>query len=136
MKEEIFSEIILDLYKNPVNFGHIKNHDLKVSGGNPICGDEVSFEVKVENEKIQDIKFTCKGCAISKASESMLTEMVKGKTIKEVKQMSNKEVFDSLGGVIQTRVKCALLGLMVLKRGIEKFEKSDGKKTVVEGLKI
>jgi nitrogen fixation NifU-like protein len=136
MEPEIFSEIILDLYKNPVNFGHLKEFDLKATGGNPFCGDEVSFELKIDNGKVSDIRFSGKGCAISRASESLLTEMVKGKTLFEIKEISSERVFEELGGVIQTRAKCALLGLGVLKRGVEEFEKNGSKKTVALNLDL
>lgn len=136
--EEVFSysEIILDLYKNPLNYGHLSNPELKAKGGNPLCGDEVSFELKLDGEKVKDIKFTGIGCAISKASASLLTEMVKGKTLREIKAFGEKEIFQELGGIIQTRVKCALLSLVVLKRGIEEYQKNSGKKTVLEGVRI
>lgn len=134
MANEIYSEIILELYKNPVNFGHVEHPDLVASGGNHICGDVVSFELRFEGEKVREIKFTGEGCAISKASECLLTEMVKGKTVAEIKKISNEEVFENLGGVIQTRIKCALLGLTVLKRGVEQFEKNEYKKTVVSNI--
>ncbi|MBI2598409.1 MAG: SUF system NifU family Fe-S cluster assembly protein [Candidatus Diapherotrites archaeon] len=136
MADEIYSEIILDLYKNPQNFGHLKEYDIKASGGNPICGDEVSFEVKIDQDKINEIKFVGEGCAISKASSSLLTEMAKGKPLWEVKKISNQDVFESLGGVIQTRIKCALLGISVLKMGIEKFEQNGKRKTEVQNLRI
>jgi len=134
--DSIYSEIILDLYKNPKNFGNLTNYDLKASGGNFICGDTVSFELKIAREKIMDVKFTGEGCAISRASESMLTEMIKGKTIRDVKKISSDDVFKNLGGVIQTRIKCALLGFEVLKIGIEKYSEQGGKKTEVSGINI
>ncbi len=136
MDSDTYSEMILELYKNPSNYGHLSEYNLKSAGGNPLCGDEVSFEVKIENQKIVDIKFNGHGCAISKASTSLLTEMVKGKTVKEVLKLEGKDVFENLGQIIQTRVKCALLGLVVLKRGLEEFEAKKQGKLEVIGIKI
>ncbi|MEK6941339.1 MAG: Fe-S cluster assembly sulfur transfer protein SufU [archaeon] len=136
MTDELYSEIILDLYKNPLNHGHVQNFDIKSSGGNRYCGDEISIEMKVEKEMVKEIKFVGEGCAISKASASLVTEMAKGKTLAEVKNFSSEEVFEKLGGIIQTRVKCALLGLMVLKMGVEKFEENGKKKTETAKLRI
>lgn len=131
MADEIYTDLILELYRNPVNRGSVKNYDLKFSGGNPVCGDEVSFEIKLEGNRIKEIMFSGHGCAISTAAESLLTQEVKGKTIEEVLAMTNRDVFASLGNIIQTRVKCALLGLHVLKEGLKEHGKS-GRREVAE----
>lgn len=136
MDSSVYSDIILELYKNPPNYGHLKYHDLKATGGNPSCGDQASFEVIVKDSKIIDIRFVGEGCAISRAGCAVLTEMVKGKKVSEVLGLEAKDVFENLGQIIQTRIKCALLGLVVLKRGIEEFEKNKGKKTETSGIKI
>ena len=119
---EIYSEIIIDLYKNPINFGKLNNPSIILQGGNPLCGDEVQFELKLEAGVIMDIKFTGHGCAISRASESLLSEMVKGKKFEEIERIKDKDVFEVLGNVVQTRVKCALLPLQVLKQGFVKYK--------------
>src|SRR3989344_4324319 len=134
--DELYSEMILDLYKNPKNFGHVENFDVKSSGGNPYCGDEISIEMKIENDKVKEIKFVGEGCAISRASASLVTEIAKGKMLSEIKKISSDDVLKALGGVIQTRIKCALLGLMVLKMGVEKFEENGKKKTETVKLRI
>ncbi|MEK6958105.1 MAG: Fe-S cluster assembly sulfur transfer protein SufU [archaeon] len=136
MKKEIYTEIILDLYRNPVNRGKLEGADVEAQGGNPTCGDNVYFTMKIGEGKIQDIKFLGSGCAISTAAESLLTEMVKGKSIKHAKKISGEQLLGELGGIIQTRMKCALLGLNVLKKGLEAYEKSGGKKTIVKGIII
>lgn len=133
MDKETYSEIILELYKHPMNEGRIENADLIVQGGNPVCGDAVRIDVKFERKKIKEIKYSGEGCAISQASASMLTEQVKGKTAKEVLEMKPEEVFDYLGNIVQTRIKCALLGLHVLKEGLKQY---NGKQTKFEGIKI
>ncbi|MFA4907727.1 MAG: iron-sulfur cluster assembly scaffold protein [archaeon] len=136
MPDEIYTEIILDLYKNPVNRGSVPNPDLRFSGGNPTCGDAVVFEIKLgdDGKTIAEIKFSGHGCAISTAAESLLTQNVKGKTIEEAIALTNKDVFAWLGNIIQTRVKCALLGLHVLKEGLKEYEASGNRK--VEGIRI
>ncbi|MDO8634234.1 MAG: iron-sulfur cluster assembly scaffold protein [archaeon] len=136
MDSSVYSEIILELYRNPPNYGKLVDCNLHASGGNPSCGDMVSFEAKIEEGKISDVRFTATGCAISKAGCAMLTEMVKGKAVKDTLKLEGKDLFENMGDVIQTRTKCALLGLVVLKRGLEKFEENKMEKTVVEGIKI
>ncbi|MBI4045011.1 MAG: iron-sulfur cluster assembly scaffold protein [Candidatus Diapherotrites archaeon] len=136
MDSSAYTEIILELYRNPPNYGGLAGHNLKATGGNPSCGDMVSFEAKIEDGKISDVRFTATGCAISKAGSAMLTEMVKGKTVEDALKLEGKDLFENVGQVIHTRTKCALLGLVVFKRGLEKFEENDQEKTIVEGIKI
>ncbi len=135
MDGELYTEIILDLYKNPKNKGRIENYDLEASGGNPICGDQVTFTMKIANGIIEDIKFYGSGCAISTAAESLLTEMAKGKKVEEAGRITQKEMFAELGNIVQTRIKCALLGLEVMKRGIEEYRKR-GAKVSVKGIVV
>lgn len=135
MDSELYTEIILDLYKNPKNKGRIENYDLEASGGNPICGDQVTFTMKIANGIIEDIKFYGSGCAISTAAESLLTEMAKGKKVEEAGHITQKEMFAELGNIVQTRIKCALLGLEVMKRGIEEYRKR-GAKVSVKGIVV
>ena len=85
MNDSIYTEIILDLYKNPHNKGRIEKFDLESSGGNPICGDQVTFTLKIKDDVVEDIKFYSSGCAISVASQSLLSELVKGKKIDQNK---------------------------------------------------
>jgi len=119
----VYSEIILELYKNPPNYGKLEGNNFRANGGIPSCGDVVSFEAKIGNGKISDVRFTSHGCAISKAGAALLTELVKGKTISEAKGFSSKDIFEHMGSVLQTRTKCALLGLEVFKTGLMEFEK-------------
>jgi len=117
---DIYREVILDYYRNPRNFGKLDPHDIAAHDTNPLCGDEVDIEIRVGDGKISDIKFSGRGCAISQASASMLTELAKGKDLEWVKQVNKEDVFRMLGnpdlGV--SRVKCALLGMKVLKEGV------------------
>jgi len=136
MVGEIYTEIILDLYKNPINKGCVTNPEIDVSGGNPSCGDQVEFTVRIKDDVIEDIRFNGSGCAISVAASSVLTEMAKGKNIKEAKKISREDFFDELGNIIQTRIKCALLGFTVLKQGIGAYEKNGSKPTIIKGIII
>jgi nitrogen fixation NifU-like protein len=117
--DELQMEILLDHYQNPRNFGHLENPNIVHEEGNPSCGDQIRIEIKLEDNKIADIKFTGKGCTISQSSASILTEIVKGKSLDEVKNFSKEDMLNALGIPISPiRLKCALLGLKVLKAGI------------------
>ncbi len=116
-------EEILEHYKHPRNKGVIANADIQFKDQNPLCGDEVKVYLKLDKDKkIQEIKAEGKGCAISQAAASMLTDAVKGKTIEEVRNLKNDFVFDLLQiQVSPVRVKCALLALFAVKKGIYKY---------------
>lgn len=120
---DIYSENILDHYSSPRNKGKIKNPSSFAEDFNPSCGDKISIELLVnKNGVVEDIKFNGTGCAISQAAASMLTEMVKGKKIEEIKKIEKKELLDEIGislGVV--RLKCALLPFKVLKLATYKY---------------
>ena len=114
--DEMYREIILDHYKNPRGHGAIESADAEAEGQNPLCGDEVAIFVSFDGETIDDVKFRGRGCAISQAATSMLMEMVRGRTADEVASMSKDELLDEVGiPLTPIRLKCALLGLGVLK---------------------
>ena len=116
--DEMYREVILDHYKNPRGHGVIEEADAQAEGQNPLCGDEVSIFVSFEDdgETIEDVKFRGRGCAISQASTSMLMEMVKGRSATEVASLSKEELLEEVGiPLTPIRLKCALLGLGVLK---------------------
>ncbi|HME18793.1 MAG TPA: SUF system NifU family Fe-S cluster assembly protein [Nitrososphaerales archaeon] len=118
---DIYKEIILDYYRNPRNFGRLELFDIASHDTNPLCGDEVDIQIKVGDGKtIEEIKFFGKGCAISLASASMLTELAKGKDLEWVKQLSKEDILKMLGSpeLGPSRIKCALLGMKVLKTGV------------------
>ncbi len=121
MSSEIYRELILDYYRNPRNYGKLEPHDISARDSNPLCGDEIEIQVRVDpNKKIEEIKFTGKGCAISQASASMLTEFAKGKPLDWVRELSKEDIFKLLGthDLGPARVKCALLSMKVLKTGV------------------
>jgi nitrogen fixation NifU-like protein len=119
MSSEIYKDIILDYYRNPRNFGDLPEPDVRAKDSNPLCGDVIEMQLKIKDGKVDDIRFKGKGCAISQASASMLTEAVKGKTLDEIKAMGKPNVLELLGiDPGPTRIKCALLGLKVLKLSV------------------
>jgi nitrogen fixation NifU-like protein len=119
MSSDIYKDIILDYYRNPRNFGDLPNPDVRAKDSNPLCGDIIEMQLKIGDGKVQDVRFKGKGCAISQASASMLTEVVKGKTLDEIKAMNKTDVLNLLGiDPGPTRIKCALLGLKVMKLGV------------------
>jgi len=118
---DIYKEVILDYYRNPRNFGRLDRFDISAHDTNPLCGDEIDIQVRVgEGNKIEEIRFFGKGCAISQASASMLTELAKGKELEWVKALSKEDVLKMLGNpeLGPSRIKCALLGMKVLKMGV------------------
>jgi nitrogen fixation protein NifU and related proteins len=115
--DDFYKEYILDHYRNPRNFGHLEHPTAVAEDLNPLCGDKIAMELSVGTDgKIDDVRFSGKGCAISQASASMLTESLKGKTLEEVAQLSHDVVLENVGiGISPTRMKCAMLGLKVAK---------------------
>ena len=116
--DQLYREVILDHYKNPRGHGVIESADASADGQNPLCGDEVSIYVSFESDgdTIEDVKFSGRGCAISQAATSMLMEMVQGRSATEVAALSKEELLEEVGiPLTPIRLKCALLGLGVLK---------------------
>ncbi|HZZ01253.1 MAG TPA: SUF system NifU family Fe-S cluster assembly protein [Candidatus Baltobacteraceae bacterium] len=114
--DDFYRDYILDHYRNPRNFGNIEDPDAQAEDLNPLCGDQIRIELKVDDGVISDLKFSGKGCAISQASTSMLTESVKGMKLEDAAKLSKDVVLENVGiGISPTRLKCAMLGLRVLK---------------------
>ena len=116
--DQLYREVILDHYKNPRGHGVIEDADAQAEGFNPLCGDEVTIYVQFEEdgETIDEVKFSGRGCAISQASTSMLMEMVKGRKADEIAALPKEELLEEIGiPLTPIRLKCALLGLGVLK---------------------
>jgi nitrogen fixation NifU-like protein len=114
--DDFYRDYILDHYRNPRNFGSLEGSDAEAEDLNPLCGDQIKMQLKLDDGIVKDLRFSGKGCAISQASASMLTEMVKGMKISDVAKLSKDAVLENVGiGISPTRMKCAMLGLRVLK---------------------
>ena len=121
--DSLYREVILDHYKNPRGHGVIEGADAEAEGQNPLCGDEVSIYVAFgdDGDTIDDVMFSGRGCAISQAATSMLTEMVQGKTATTVASLDKQELLDEIGiPLTPVRLKCAMLGLTTLKVALHK----------------
>lgn len=121
--DQLYREVILDHYKNPRGHGELENADAQAEGQNPLCGDEVSIYVAfgADGDTIEEVKFSGRGCAISQAATSMLTEMVKGRSATEVATLPRDELLEEIGiPLTPIRLKCALLGLGTLKVALHK----------------
>lgn len=117
--DDLYRAYILERYKHPRNAGELDPFDVKHADTNPLCGDEISMTVRIEDGRVTDAKFHGKGCAISQASVDILTDSIKGKTVAELRQITGDQVIEELGvDVSPARRKCALLGLKVLQGGL------------------
>lgn len=123
MSDDIYREIILDHYRNPRNKGKLPDADISTHDSNPLCGDEIDIHMKIFGDKITDVKFEGRGCAISQASASMLTEMVINKPLTNVKDIAKTDILENIGltNLGPARVKCALLALKVMKLGMVNY---------------
>ena len=125
--DDFYRENILDHYRHPRNKGELEHPTHTHEEDNPLCGDVVRIDLHVnEEDVIEEVAFSGRGCAISQASASMLTEMLEGKSVEEAKQISKDDILELLGIQIgPTRLKCALLSLKVLKAGLYGLSESD-----------
>ena len=117
---DIYHEMIVDYSRNPLNYGEIENHDVTFHDSNPLCGDSIDIDMKIDDNKVTDIKFHGKGCAICMACTSVLTEITKGKSLDDVRKIEKHDVLGELGldHLQAVRIKCALLSLKVLKSAL------------------
>jgi nitrogen fixation protein NifU and related proteins len=120
--DQLYREVILDHYKNPRSHGLLEPADAVAEGQNPLCGDEVTVSVRFgEGDRVEEIGFEGRGCAISQAATSMLTELVRGRTAQEIAVMEKDELLEEIGiPLTPVRLKCAILGLGVLKLALHK----------------
>jgi len=122
MANGIYSKKVIEHFRNPHNYGRIKNPDGLGRAGNPICGDEMYLYIKVvKGEIIKDIRFETIGCAAAIATSSIVTDLAKGKTIKEALKIKSKEVVKSLGGLPAVKTHCSLLAIDALKSAINDY---------------
>lgn len=122
----MYTELILEHYRNPANFGVLHNADLESFDENPICGDKIKMQFKLSGNKIQDVKFNGDGCTICISSASMITSQIKGMALSEAKKISKENIFKLLGiHLTPIRIKCALLPLKVLKIALVSYLKEN-----------
>jgi nitrogen fixation NifU-like protein len=114
--DDMYRDYILDHYKNPRNSGELPGATNTYQDSNPLCGDEITMALLIDDGLVKDVRFKGRGCAISQASASILTEEIKGKTLDEVKAIDRQHVLENLGIPISpARIKCAMLGLKTVK---------------------
>jgi nitrogen fixation NifU-like protein len=118
----MYSEKVMEHFANPRNIGEIKEADGIGEVGNPVCGDMMSFYIKVKDNKIYDIKFKTFGCVAAIAVSSMVTEMAHGKTLEEAKKITKQSVAASLDGLPKEKMHCSNLGADALAKAIEDYE--------------
>nr|MBU1327651.1 Fe-S cluster assembly scaffold protein NifU [Candidatus Omnitrophota bacterium] len=122
-----YSEKVMEHFKNPKNVGEILDADGIGNVGNPVCGDIMRLYIKVKDNRITDAKFKTFGCGAAIATSSMVTEIVKGKTIEEALQVSNKAVAEALGGLPKVKMHCSVLAEEALKSAIDDYLKKNKK---------
>lgn len=120
-----YSEKVLDHYRNPRNVGKIDDADLVGEAGSLACGDSLKLYIKLDGDKIKDAKFLTFGCGSAVASSSILTEMIIGKTLDEVRQITNKDIADELGGLPQEKMHCSVMGQEALEDALKKYYGKD-----------
>ncbi len=122
-----YSDKVMDHFFNPRNVGEIENPDGIGKVGNPVCGDVMELYIKVEKDKIIDAKFKTFGCGAAIATSSMVTELVKGKTLQDALKITNKGVVEALGGLPKHKLHCSVLAEKALKLAIEDYFKKENK---------
>jgi nitrogen fixation NifU-like protein len=128
----MYSEKVLDHFKNPRNVGVIEDADGVGEIGNPTCGDIMTFYIKVNGDKIEDVKFQTFGCGAAIAVSSMISDMAKGKTIDEALKITNKSVAEALDGLPKNKLHCSNLGADALQAAIKNYKnRQDGKDEAV-----
>ena len=126
--QSMYSEKVMEHFRNPKNVGEMENPDGVGHVGNPVCGDIMELYIKVENDIINDAKFKTFGCGAAIATSSMVTELVKGKTIEDALKISNRAVAEALGGLPPIKMHCSVLAEEALQSAIDDYlKKSRGK---------
>ncbi len=119
----VYGEKVMEHFRNPRNVGEMENPDGTGHVGNPVCGDIMELYIKVKDNVITDAKFKTFGCGAAIATSSMVTELVKGKTIEEALKISNRVVAEALGGLPSVKMHCSVLAEEALKSAIDDYKK-------------
>ncbi len=117
----VYSEKVMDHFTNPRNVGEIENPDGVGEEGNPVCGDMMTFHIKVKDNRLEDVKFKTFGCGAAIAVSSMVSEMAKGKTLEEAMKITPKSVADKLEGLPKQKFHCSNLGAQALNKAIQDY---------------
>jgi nitrogen fixation NifU-like protein len=128
----MYSEKVMDHFMNPRNVGEIKDADGIGEEGNPVCGDMMTFYIKVKDNRLEDVKFQTFGCGAAVAVSSMVSEMAKGKTLEEAVKITPSLVAQELEGLPKNKYHCSNLGAQALKRAIRDYAQKKG--ITIEGL--
>lgn len=118
----MYNEKVMDAFQNPKNVGEIENADGVGTVGNASCGDIMQISLKIENNVIVDAKFKTFGCAAAIATSSTATEMIKGMTIEQALEVTNKKVIECLGGLPAQKIHCSVLAEEAIKKAIEDYK--------------
>jgi nitrogen fixation NifU-like protein len=119
--DDLYQEFIIELYKDPHNYGEVEDPDYKAQAYNPTCGDMITIYLKVKDGLIEEARFTGKGCAISQASASLVTDFLKGKKVEDIRRITKEDVLSLIKIDLSknpTRIRCALLPLDALKKAL------------------
>ena len=122
----MYSEKVLDHFRNPRNVGEIEDADGVGTVGNPVCGDMMSIYIKVKDDRIDDVKFKTFGCGAAIATTSMTTELAKGKTLDEAMEITRQDVADELGGLPPVKMHCSNLAADALHEAVKNYREKKG----------
>lgn len=123
----VYSDKVMDHFMNPRNVGEIENADGVGEVGNPVCGDMMSFYIKVKDDRIEDVKFKTFGCGAAIAVSSIVSEMAQGKTLDEVRKITPAVVAEELGGLPKNKYHCSNLGAQALNKAIDDYLEKQGR---------
>ncbi|MFV1950354.1 MAG: Fe-S cluster assembly scaffold protein NifU [Nitrospinota bacterium] len=127
MREEgLYSDKVMDHFENPRNVGKIEDADGVGTVGNPVCGDVMKLYLKIDDDTIVDARFKTFGCGAAIATSSMITELIKGKKIEEVKQITNKTVAEALGGLPKNKLHCSVLAEEAVEAALKDYYEKRG----------
>ncbi len=124
----MYSEKVLDHFKNPRNVGELEDADAEGTVGNPVCGDMMTMYIKVKDDRIEDVKFKTFGCGAAIATSSMTTELAKGKTLEEALSISRQDVADALDGLPPVKMHCSNLAADALHEAIKSYKEKNAEK--------
>lgn len=124
MDRQEYIEIILDHFEHPRNKGRMEDADVQLGGGNPGCGDLITMYLKIDDERVSQVSFEGEGCTISQAGGSIVTELIEGKTLDEVKALGTETMIEEMGeDVVKSRVRCATLALGTVQAAIDEYRR-------------